>query len=55
MISTPLANAWLDDSSGADCHDVADKHWINGNLPLDAKSSDAAECDHVSALSPCSP
>jgi len=19
---------------GADCHDVADKHWINGNLPL---------------------
>ncbi|CAE7669836.1 rhmD [Symbiodinium microadriaticum] len=20
---------------GADCHDVADKHWINGNLPLD--------------------
>ena len=22
---------------GADCHDVADRHWINGNLPCDGE------------------
>ncbi|CAJ1363006.1 unnamed protein product [Effrenium voratum] len=24
---------------GADCHDVADRHWINGNLPCDGEMS----------------
>jgi hypothetical protein len=28
---------------GADCHDVADQHWINGNLPCEGDAGYAAE------------
>eukprot|EP00929_Paragymnodinium_shiwhaense_P037532 TRINITY_DN19989_c0_g1_i1.p1 TRINITY_DN19989_c0_g1~~TRINITY_DN19989_c0_g1_i1.p1 ORF type:complete len:474 (+),score=82.22 TRINITY_DN19989_c0_g1_i1:62-1483(+) len=36
---------------GADCHDVADRHWINGNLPL---RTDAGETEMLPIANPMS-
>jgi L-rhamnonate dehydratase len=37
---------------GADCHDVADEHWINGNLPLNSTGELLPICNPMSVHPP---
>lgn len=40
------------DVQGADCHDVADRHWINGNLPLNSSGELLPICNPMSVHPP---